>query len=30
MEEEMKAAIIIVFCSLFWVTAARQDKINQK
>ena len=25
----MKAAIIIALCSLIWLTAARQDKINQ-
>jgi hypothetical protein len=29
MEEEMKAAIIIALCSLFWLTAAQQDKIDQ-
>jgi hypothetical protein len=30
MEEEMKAAIIIALCSLFWLTAAQQDKTNQE
>jgi hypothetical protein len=26
----MKAAIIIVLCSVFWLTAAQQEKINQQ
>ena len=29
MEEEMKAAIIIALCSVFWLTAAQQDKLNE-
>jgi ketosteroid isomerase-like protein len=29
MEEEMKTAIVIALCSVFWLTAAQQVKINQ-
>jgi ketosteroid isomerase-like protein len=29
MEDVMKSTIIIALCSLFWLTAAQQDNINQ-